>query len=241
MLRRSIRRTLPGAFVLALTACQPSAPPPPTALSEPVATSPAAASTVAPVKAVESPPPSSPPDVLDAGVVGGGDTLDDLQKRFGSTNVKATNVPGAEGEEFPGWILYPDDPKRRVYIYLDDAGKHPSLARVLDAESQWRRRDAIHMGMTLKDLVAINGKPIQFSGFGWDYGGAITDMHHGALEKQLLPGGLSLCPPSFPDDKYPDKYPTGDAQFSSDNALAVRYPPVVCEFGLSLDVVKKQP
>jgi len=54
------------------------------------------------------------------------------------------------------------------------------------------------------------------------------------LERKKI-GLLTLCPPDFPDDKYPDNYPSGDAEFSSDDALVRRYPPVVCEFGVVLD------
>jgi hypothetical protein len=175
-------------------------------------------------------------DLLDIGVATAKDTLASLRQRYGAGNIKDGDVPGAEGEELDGWILYPNDPKRRVYIYLDDAGVHPSLLRVLDGESQWQRSNGIRMGLTLTELVTLNGgKPIQFSGFGWDYGGAISDWHGGAMENQKVGGGLTLCPPDFPGGQYPENYPSGDAQFSSSDDLVVRYPPKVCEFGVVLE------
>jgi hypothetical protein len=177
-------------------------------------------------------PATTQATALDA-VANANDTLASLRDRYGAANVKADQVPGAEGEELPGWILYPDDPKRRLYIYTDDGGTHPSLLRVLDGESTWQRGDGIRMGITLTDLVARNGRPITFSGFGWDYGGAIHVWHGGAMEKGA--GGLTLCPPEFPEGRYPENYPSGDAEFSSSDELVVRHPPIVCEFAVVLE------
>lgn len=180
-------------------------------------------------------------DLLDIGVATVKDTLASLQQRYGAANVKEDDVPGAEGEQVPGWVLYPDDPKRRVYIYLDDAGAHPSLLSVLDVESQWQRSDGVHMGLTLADLVKLNGQPIEFSGFGWDYGGTVSDLHHGALEKHRAAGAIGLCPPDFPDGQYPENYPSGDGLFPSSYALVVRYPPTVCNFNVTLDNGEAKP
>lgn len=85
-------------------------------------------------------------------VVAATDSLASLRARHGAANVVATKVPGAEGEEFDGWVLFPEDATRRLHVYLDDAGK-PSMARVLDRESTWQRRDGIRMGLTLAELV----------------------------------------------------------------------------------------
>lgn len=248
MRKPSIDRILPCVFALALAACNPSTSPP--ASNAPVAAASVAAAP-APVAAASptAPTPAQPAasasttqapeisqlDLLDIGVATSQDTLTSLRQRYGAENVKDGDVPGAEGEELDGWILYPNDPKRRVYIYLDDTGVHPSLLRILDGESEWQRSDGVRMGLTLTKLVALNGKPIQFSGFGWDYGGTISNWNGGTMEKRKGMGGLTLCPPDFPEDKYPDNYPSGDAEFSSSNGLVVRYPPLVCEFGVSLD------
>jgi len=243
-----IHRALLCAIALTLAACNSSTPPSaanaPTVAPSPVVAVPAPPASVAPATpaSISGPAPEIVQlDLLDIGVATAADTLDSLKQRYGASNIKVGDVPGAEGEELPGWMLYPDDPKRRIYIYLDDAGKHPSLLRVLDGESTWSRSDGIHMGLTLTELVKLNGKPIQFSGFGWDYGGTVSDWHHGNIEKKGISGGLTLCPPDFPGDKYPQDYPSGEADFSSDNAAVVRDPPVICEFGASLDNAAKQP
>ena len=220
-------------IALALGACD--APREPAADASPVATA-----TVPAVAAPTTQPaaPLHPVDpgfvALDATVIGVADTLDTLRARFGAGNVVAAQVPGAEGEEFAGWIVFPDDPKRRIHVYLDDAGTHPSLLRLLDRESRWQRSDGIRMGRTLTDLAARNGAPVGFTGFDWDYGGSCCDWHGGRLERDPPTGGMTRCPPETDATADPG-YPMGDAQFDSNHPWVVAHPPAVCEFSLALD------
>ncbi len=159
------------------------------------------------------------------------DTLASARARHGAANVVAGKVPGAEGEEFDGWILFPDDPAKRAFVYLDTTG-HPEVVRILDQESTWQRSDGIRMNLGLDELVRRNGKPIEFTGFGWDYGGNIYSWGGGSMEKQLVDGGFGLCPPEFPEDQYPAGYPEGEAIFSSTLPVVVAHPPVVCTFAV---------
>lgn len=171
---------------------------------------------------------------LDASVVAPTDTLESLQLRHGDASVVAAKVPGAEGEEFDGWRLYPADPARRLHVYLDDAGR-VSMLRVLDRESRWQRgSDGIRMGRTLTELAARNGKPVGFTGFDWDYGGSCCDWNGGALERDPPTGGMTLCPPQTDATSDP-AYPMGDAQFDSNHPWVVAHPPTVCEFSVTFE------
>ncbi|NUO76476.1 MAG: hypothetical protein HOQ32_10715, partial [Lysobacter sp.] len=111
-------------------------------------------------------------------------TPDQLRQRFGAANVRLGKVPGAEGEEFPGVILFPDDPNKRAYLYFQNEQtlQGLSLVRVLDRESTWTLDNGVRMGLPLAELVALNGKPISFYGLEWDYGGTIVDYHGGKLD-----------------------------------------------------------
>jgi hypothetical protein len=171
---------------------------------------------------------------LDDSVIAATDTLDTVRARVGATQVVAGKVPGAEGEEFDGWHVYPDDPARRLYVYLDDATHRPVLLRVLDVESTWQRGDGIRMGRTLAELAERNGKPVGFTGFDWDYGGGCCDWNGGALERDPPTGGMTLCPPQTEAVSDPD-YPMGDAQFDSNHPWVVAHPPAVCEFSLPIE------
>lgn len=189
-----------------------------------------------PAPVVATPPPAAPAEAstrLDASVVAGNDTLATLQARHGADNAVAGKVPGAEGTEFDGWVLFPGDPTRRVYLYVDEASGGPGAARVLDRESAWERADGIRMGLTLAELAARNGAPVGFVGFDWDYGGGVTGFNGGKLQDHAGSGAIVLCPP---EGEFADMegYPSGDSEFDSTNAWVVAHPPVVCEFSVDL-------
>lgn len=166
----------------------------------------------------------------------GGESFATLRDRFGASNVREQDVPGAEGEVERGVVLFPDDPTRRATLYFADATKLEGLAlvRITDPESTWAIGDGIRMGTTLAELVAHNGGPIEFSGFGWDYGGAVAGYRGGKLEPNnaMAPqGGFRLAPrPGLPEDA---ALPLGDTTFSSDDVPALATDIVVGELTLS--------
>ena len=145
-----------------------------------------------------------------------------LEQRFGAANVRVGEVPGAEGETSRGVILFPDDPKRRAYVYFKDDAHLRGLAmlRVMDAGSQWQLDTGVGVGTPLSALVALNGKPIAFTGFDWDYGGAVSDWHGGRLQPQARDGFRRDIRLDHRDVAN-GRYPVGDDTFDSDDR---RYP-----------------
>lgn len=230
-------RTTPKAFLMlaclyALAACGPKETPTPAAA--PTA-SPPAVKAPAPASATPMPTPTPPaPPVAETNATPAlevllrvDDTLAAAQARLGAGNVVAETLNGAEGETFPGWVLYPDDPIRRIEVFLDEADAHPAALRVFAENTVWRRADGVGIGTTSTELQTKNGKPFEFLGFDWDYGGEITDWHGGALAEGKPAGaGLTLCPP----EDAPADYPSGDTAFSSDDKRMVAHPARVCAF-----------
>lgn len=158
------------------------------------------------------------------------DTFDSLRTRYGDTAVARETFHGAEGAEAVGWVLFPKDAARRVEIWTDETGEHPSSLAVR-AASTWRRADGVRVGMTSTELEALNGRPFVFAGFGWDYGGAVSDWQGGALAHDgRFIGPVLLCEPANP----PEGYPSGDSEFRSDLPVVRQQPPTVCEFGVDL-------
>jgi hypothetical protein len=147
--------------------------------------------------------------------------LADLEARFGKANVQAGEVPGAEGESVEGAVLFPDDPRRRAYLYFDERDP-PRLVlfRVNDAESEWSLDNGLRMGTPLAKVVAINGKPIRFSGLEWDYGGAVVSFNGGRLappETAKVTRGFQLAPIVGDDSEDADAYPVGEGEYASDD------------------------
>ncbi|MFT3807465.1 hypothetical protein [Arenimonas sp.] len=207
---------------VALFGCQREAPAPASSETTAPPPAPAAAATTEPVAATPAEPTIETLARAD-------DTLTSLQERLGAANAIAQTLPGAEGEEFSGWVLYPDDPTRKVEVYLDESGEHPDALVVRSTATHWVLANGLRVGMDTKALQELNGKPFKFYGFEWDYGGTIVNWDGGKLDPGKGPhGGATLCLP----EEVPADYPTGDAEYSSDDPRLAAAPAVLCEFGV---------
>ena len=221
-------------FVLA--SCRGEAPPAPAAPAlqpSPAVTRPQAARDAREAQAPVRPASQTSEageNVLDA-ALRADDTLASAQARLGAANVVAREIHEGEGVMSPGWVLFPDDPARRVDVFLDEAGRHPLRLRVNGERSTWRRSDGVRLGMTSVQLQAMNGRPFELSGFHWDYAGTITDWRGGRfLSGEASLGFVRLCA----SDPEPEGYPIGEAGVLSDIPLLVAHPPMVCEYSVGL-------
>lgn len=147
------------------------------------------------------------------------DTLASLQARYGAANVRPGKVPGAEGEEFDGIVLFPDDASRTAYVYFQNAQANTGLdmVRVFGEATQWRLDNGIGIGTPLSELVARNGKPIRFYGLEWDYGGTVTEWNGGALARKPADAVFRMVGLGAREGAADDAYPIGDGEFSSDD------------------------
>lgn len=145
-----------------------------------------------------------------------------LKQLFGAANVRIDDhLPGPEGEDFRGVILFADDPARRAELHYQDEQQLRGLAFVSVREpgTRWRLDNGIVMGMRLSELARLNGKPIRFSGMGWDYGGTVTDWNGGKLASRdgdpVMRGArLGMVPGS---SAQADAVPSSDADYASDD------------------------
>ncbi len=214
---------LAGFCILALGACDSKQAPNETLAKVKIPAEPTLPKPVAPVESF----------VLDTAVKQT-DTLESLQKLYGQANVVKGELPGAEGETSQGWIIHPNSPEKKLMVYLDESNLHPGSIVVDETDSKWQLSNAIKLGTDSKSLQSINQKPFAFYGFGWDYGGVISDWNKGELDNRTANGshlGIHLCPPENP--QLPDNYLLGDGTFKSDNPLALEFPPIVCKISLS--------
>ncbi|MFQ6310427.1 hypothetical protein [Lysobacter capsici] len=214
-----------------LSACERQAatpsPTPATATpSSPAITTPAqAVPTPAPTIAIE-PAIQAVTDYVLPGALGPDVGPERLKQLFGAANVQISDhVPGAEGEESRGVILFADDPTRRAELHYQDQQQLRGLTYVVVRErgTRWRLDNGIGMGMRLTDLVRLNGKPIRFSGLGWDYGGTIHDWNGGKLASRDGDPVRRLAQLDYVSDQpvSGDAFPSGDRDVSSDDP---RYP-----------------
>jgi hypothetical protein len=154
-------------------------------------------------------------------------TLASLRAQFGAANVREQAILGAEGNESPGAIIYPDTPTRRLAIVW---GQGESAGRPADLEvcykqepggaCEWKTAQGITLGTSLVQLERLNGHLFHIAGFGWDYGGVVLSWDGGRLEALRAGGvGLELNPDpktiERPEAMNSYKQVQGDHRFSS--------------------------
>jgi len=220
------------AGVAALAACQRDAPP-----SAPLAIEAPAPATPAPPAETASPTVASEDWTL-PGTLGPLTTRQALEARFGKANVREETFDGAEGiGTYPALVVFPHDPSRRLELVLDAEDKDAPIQelRVRAPGSRWRDASGLRMGITLSELVALNGAPISFYGLEWDYGGTVQDWHGGRLANAAGAALFRRVTLGARAGTSPDAVPIGDSVFRSDDPrlAGVGDALEVAEFGIS--------
>lgn len=162
----------------------------------------------------------------------------ELDARFGKANVREVTFPGAEGiGSYPALVLFPDDPRKRLELVLDAADPDAPIRelRVPAPDSLWHATSGLRTGISLAELVALNGAPVSFYGLGWDYGGTVQDWHGGKLANAVGATLFHRVALSARDPSAATALPLGDGTFRSDDR---RWPAlgehlVVAELGIS--------
>ena len=107
--------------------------------------------------------------------------------------------------------------------------------RVSSADSLWHDAAGLRAGMTLAELVELNGAPVSFYGLEWDYGGTVQDWHGGKLANAVgnkLFHRVTLSAGKATGDR---KLPSGDTTFRSDDPKwpEIGKDMIVAELGIS--------
>lgn len=94
-------------------------------------------------------------------------TRADFEAMFGAGEVELVESRDEDGHLRRGLVLFPRDPRRRAHVTFHDHANLAGLAsiEVRDADSLWRGKHGVRIGMSLADVVAINGKRFGLSGF----------------------------------------------------------------------------
>lgn len=102
---------------------------------------------------------------------------------YGVANVLDTSIYIGEGQSMEGLLLFPNTENELAIITIPD---DRTIFRVQQPNTAWKTPEGITIGTTLQELVEMNGKPINFYGFDWDYGGTVSNWNGGKLDSQNL-------------------------------------------------------
>ncbi|HEY9745662.1 MAG TPA: hypothetical protein V6C99_05545 [Oculatellaceae cyanobacterium] len=160
-------------------------------------------------------------------------TLADLEKAFGEANVKSAQIAGAEGDTYPGVVVYPLAPDQQLeIIWKSEQQKTPGTIIIRGENSKWHTRNGVSLGTSLKTLETLNGGPFIMTGFDWDYGGTVLSWGDEGRLNSIFQKQGSLVLRLEPSERAPQKAREavlGDGSFSSANPNMQAVRPVVRE------------
>jgi hypothetical protein len=114
-----------------------------------------------------------------------------LIEQLGADQVVRREAHVGEGFCAPGSVLHPGTPDEVEVLWTDTTYTQPASVRVSGEDSRWHTNQGVEVGTTLAELERKAGRPVEFSGFGWDYGGGASWTEPGAGEGRIV---LQLAP-----------------------------------------------
>lgn len=172
-------------------------------------------------------------------------TIADLQAQFGTANVQIIEKAEPEWGD-PGVVLFPNDSTRRAYVSFHALKARTDVARIeiRDADSRWRGKHGVRIGMTLAELRKVNRKPFMLSGFDDERRGAVHDAWSPALDddEDMPLGALDVTEGEhmyfnvdlgLKGDAPAGAFPHDEVQISSDDPAYPRLGEIVVVTGIN--------
>ena len=143
----------------------------------------------------------------------------ELKKTFGKyAKSSVGQLPEGMGE-YSNTILFPGT-RNEVEFTWTDRNEKAGLEsiRLSGKNSDWKTKEGVHIGSSLKELQKLNGAPFIFYGLAWDYSGAI-EWTDGALGERMIDGFLE-----YPNGDLPKEFNSliGDKEINSDDPVALK-------------------
>lgn len=158
-----------------------------------------------------------------------------LVAEFGANNVTFRNVDVASDVKTQASVIFDGDLTRRVVVYWKDskARARPKSISV-ESPSTWIGPGSVHNGLSLRDMVKLNGTEFQVKGFGSIGGGDISGLQGPFID---LPGDCTLKITFEPGiaNPLPPRFAsvTGDQLISSKNLVLRRVRPQVVRWSVN--------
>lgn len=150
----------------------------------------------------------------------------ELISKFGKENVARDTAWYPEGMgQYMISVLYPGTNNEVEFTWKDSIAFSGLQELALHQDSAEWSTHGIKIGSTLADLIRLNKKDFIFSGFGWDYGGAVFWNEGGDLTDLMITLDISNYDvPQIEQDSL-----LGDQSVSSKSPIARKNNPVVRE------------
>ena len=144
---------------------------------------------------------------------------------LGAAKVSRRDAYVGEGICAPGSVLYAGTPDELVVAWADSTFSVPATVEVGRAGGQWHTPMGVRIGLPLAALEQFAGKPQEFSGLGWDYGGRGTWVEEpGEIDFEIEPDSL-LAARMFADPRQAEIL--GERMVRSDHPLIQALKPAI--------------
>lgn len=120
--------------------------------------------------------------------------INDLKSIAGASNVKDERICGPECADSIDVTYLFKDTEKEIIVYWKKNAYHKliSFMESNQKNAPYHTVSGLKNGSTMEELLAQNGKKINFSGFGWDYGGSISSYNGGNLDKSNITFRMEL-------------------------------------------------
>ena len=193
--------------------------------------------------AVKAAPPAPPPPTLscEAPFVKAASAAS-LARAFGAAHVSEETVPGPEGSQNNGTIVFAGDATRRIEVlWANDAAR----AGLLYASVEQHAADittavigplGLKIGDSVEAVEAINGGGFALTAFDQDNGGSVLDWKGGKLGR-----GACTITVEFAPTNQTYSNVRGDTLFPSDSSAMRMARPVVARIGIGYPAAPPAP
>ena len=158
------------------------------------------------------------------------DSETELKRVFGNYVKRSKGYyPGGMGE-YPITLLFAGTINEVMYEWEDTVNfSGLSRIKIVGEQTDWKTKEGITLGTSLKELEKLNNKPFKFSGLGWDYGG-IVNWEGGNLDKRKVFICLDCSREKSPNEC--EGLEGDDKEISSESEIAQKNNPIVMEISM---------
>lgn len=149
---------------------------------------------------------------------------------YGRDQVMADTIYLPDGIATPGYRVFAGTPNELEVLEPESSTGYEEVLSCIRSAGEWASEEGIYVGMPLEELVELNGAPLNFSGFAWDYGGFVSNFNGG----ELLSPGIRLD--VVYDEEEPLDIPMeimGEVQLRSDDPILEGIEIVVSEMSVT--------
>jgi len=155
------------------------------------------------------------------GNIGAGETHFSLVSRLSEDQVIKDDLPLGEGEFVKGTVIYPNSNNEVLIYWQNEDFENIRQIVISKPGSDWHVGGSIHVGTSIEEVMKVNGRPFEMTGFDWDYGGTTLNWQGGNLHSSVslvfdYTGEVSIYP-----------FLVGDKAVSSDNSSLLKLKPRV--------------